>query len=120
MKKVFAVVMLLLTMAGAAFALSDAEYTTLKKSNADFARADKRLTQVWKKLKADSSKAVFAELQEYQREWIASGRDDEARELMKEVVRALDADIDYVEKDRLREVELYSTSPVKLQIWRIF
>ena len=84
MKKVFAVVMLLLTMAGAAFALSDAEYTTLKKSNADFARADKRLTQVWKKLKADSSKAVFAELQEYQREWIASGRDDEARELMNE------------------------------------
>ena len=82
MKKVFAVVALVLAMAGAAFALSDEEYTSLKKSNADFARADKRLTQVWKKLKADLSKSVFAELQKDQREWIDTGRDEEADVLM--------------------------------------
>lgn len=84
MKKILAAVMLLLTMAGAAFALSDQEYLSLKKSNADFARADRRLTQVWKKLKADLSKSVFAELQENQREWIDSGRDEEAEDLMEE------------------------------------
>ena len=82
MKKVFAVIALVLAMAGAAFALSDEEYTSLKKSNADFARADKRLTQVWKKLKADLSKTVFAELQKDQREWINTGRDEEADVLM--------------------------------------
>ena len=42
----------------------------------------------------------------------------QSRELMKDVVRALDADIDYIAKDRLREVELYRDSPVRMFIFR--
>ena len=82
MKKIFAAIVMLLVMAGSAFALSDAEYLTLKKSNSDFARADKRLTQVYGKLKAVLSKKDFAEIMDEQLEWIESGRDQEARALM--------------------------------------
>ena len=42
----------------------------------------------------------------------------QSRELMKDVVRALDADIDYVNKVRLREVELYRDSPIRMFIPR--
>ena len=41
-----------------------------------------------------------------------------SRELMMEVVRSLDADIDYIIRDRLRDVELYSVSPVRMFIPR--
>ena len=84
MRKIFAALMLLVLSASVSFALTDAEYLKMKKTNADFARADKRLSQVWKKLKGAVSKEVFAELQEYQREWIDSGRDIEAQGLMDE------------------------------------
>lgn len=84
MKKLFASIALLLVMAGSAFALSDAEYLRMKKNNADFARADKRLTQVWNKLKASLSRRAFSELQDLQKDWIAYGRDEEAENLMRE------------------------------------
>ena len=84
MKKVFAVLALVLAFAGTAFALSDSEYLSLKKSNADFARADKRLAQVYGKLKDALSKKEFAELKDAQLEWINSGRDEEAEALMNE------------------------------------
>ncbi|MBQ7155243.1 MAG: DUF1311 domain-containing protein [Synergistaceae bacterium] len=84
MKRIFAVLALLLVAVSPAFALSDEEYLTLKKSNADFAKADRRLAQVWKELKADLYKDAFAELQKNQREWIESGRDEEAEDLMSE------------------------------------
>ena len=38
----------------------------------------------------------------------------QSRALMTEVVRALDADIDYIARDKLRDVELYSIAPVRL------
>ena len=84
MRKIFAALMLLVLSASMSFALTDAEYLKMKKTNADFARADKRLSQVWKRLKGSVSKEVFTELQEYQREWIDSGRDIEAQGLMDE------------------------------------
>ena len=84
MRKIFAALMLLVLSASVSFALTDAEYLKMKKTNADFARADKRLSQVWKRLKGSVSKEVFTELQEYQREWIDSGRDIEAQGLMDE------------------------------------
>jgi uncharacterized protein YecT (DUF1311 family) len=82
MKKIFAAIVMVLVMAGSVFALSDAEYLTLKKSNTDFARADNRLTQVYGKLKATLSEKKFAEIKDEQLEWIESGRDHEARALM--------------------------------------
>ena len=68
MRKILAALMLVVMSASVCFALTDAEYLRMKKTNADFARADRRLSQVWKKLKGSLSKEVFAELQEYQRE----------------------------------------------------
>ena len=84
MKKVFAVVAVLLAFVGTAFALSDGEYLSLKKSNSDFAKADKRLAQVYGKLRNALSKKEFAELKDDQLEWINSGRDEEAEALMNE------------------------------------
>ena len=42
----------------------------------------------------------------------------QSRELMSMVVTTLDADIDYVEKDRLRNVELYRNAPVRMFVVR--
>ena len=42
----------------------------------------------------------------------------QSRELMQMVVTTLDADIDYVEKDRLRNVELYRNAPVRMFVVR--
>ena len=82
MKKVFAVIALLLLSASACFALTDSEYLRMKKNNADFARADRRLTQVWNRLKDSLSRRAFLELREFQREWLDSGRDEAAQSYM--------------------------------------
>ena len=42
----------------------------------------------------------------------------QTRELMSDVVRSLDANIDYMEMDRLREVELYRSAPVRMFVPR--
>ena len=80
MKRIFAVLALVLLMAGTAFALSDTEYLRMRQYSAQFARADKTLNRVWAGLKRSLPKNVFAELQELQNEWITSGRDLEAQE----------------------------------------
>ena len=82
MKRFLAILGLLLLSASACFALSDAEYLRMKKNSADFARADKRLNQAWAKLKKSLPKNVFTELDKLQKEWVKSGRDSEAEQLM--------------------------------------
>ena len=84
MKRFFAVLALVLLSAGTAFALSDAEYLRMRRNSAAFAKADKKLNQAWAKLRKSLPKNVFAELEEYQHEWIASGRDIEAQSFMNE------------------------------------
>ena len=75
---------LVIMLAGSAFALSDEEYLRLKKSNADFARADRELTQTWKRLKDSMPKRAFRILQDEQREWIDFLRDRVAEDYMDE------------------------------------
>lgn len=82
MKKVLTAALLALTLTGTAFALSDSEYTSLKKSNADFARADRNLSQVWKKLSDSMPGKSFKLLRSEQREWIDLGRDEDAANYM--------------------------------------
>ena len=84
MKRIFSALALVAVLAGSAFALSDAEYLRLKKSNADFARADKALTQTWNSLKKSMPKSRFKILQEEQREWIEYLRDSVAEDYMKD------------------------------------
>ena len=83
MKRVI-IAVLLLVLAVPAFALSDSEYLRMKKNNADFARADRRLTQVWRDLKVSLPRSVFAELQDLQNDWIFGGRDEAAERYMDE------------------------------------
>lgn len=82
MKRFLTALSLLLLLTAPAFALSDAEYLRMRKSSADFARADKKLNQVWARLKKSLPTKVFTQLDKLQREWVASGRDDEAAALM--------------------------------------
>lgn len=84
MKRIFAVISFVLITAGSAFALSDSEYLRMRRNNVAFARADKILSNVWTNLKRSLPKNVFAQLQKEQREWIASGRDEEAEEYIEQ------------------------------------
>ena len=81
MKRLLAAVLVLL-LSVPSFALSDAEYLRMRKSSADFARADKRLSTVWTNLKKSLPKNVFTRLQAEQREWIESERDKAAEKYM--------------------------------------
>ena len=84
MKRFVSALMLALLLCAPAYSLSDSEYLRMRKSSADFARADKRLNQVWARLKKSLPKNVFTQLDKLQREWIKSGRDDDAAALMDE------------------------------------
>ena len=82
MKRILSALTLTLIFAGAAFGLSDSEYLRLKKSNADFASADRELTRVYKRLQNRLPGWAFKILREEQREWISGGRDDDAESYM--------------------------------------
>lgn len=82
MKRLLSAAILTLILAGSAFGLSDKEYLRMKQSNADFARADARLTRVWNRLKDRMPGWAFKLLREEQREWIDGWRDEDARMYM--------------------------------------
>ena len=84
MKKLISVFALLILMAAPSFALSDAEYLKMKKNNQSFARADRKLTNVWNKLKKSLPEFVFEALKKDQREWIKQGRDNDAKKYIEE------------------------------------
>ena len=68
--------------AASALALSDAEYRRMKQDSPAFAKADRELTQAWNEAKRALGKSGFDRLKKEQREWIVSGRDERAEELM--------------------------------------
>ncbi len=82
MKRILALMALVMLLASPAFALSDSDYLKYKK-NAKFYQADKKLTQVWNSLKKSMQPKHFAELQQNQRYWIKTGRDEVARAYIK-------------------------------------
>ena len=82
MKRIITAAVLVMMLGAQAFALSDEEYLRLKKSSADFARADRNLTQVWKKVTGSMSGRSLRIIREEQREWISEGRDDAAETYM--------------------------------------
>ncbi|MBQ7168383.1 MAG: DUF1311 domain-containing protein [Synergistaceae bacterium] len=91
MKRLLLLLSLLFLLTAPAYSLSDAEYLRMRKSSADFARADKRLNQVWAGLRKSLPKKVFTQLDKLQREWITSGRDDEAAALMEDGYSRMEA-----------------------------
>lgn len=91
MRRLISALTLILLLTVPAFGLSDSEYLRMRKSSSDFARADKRLNQVWANLKKSLPKNVFTQLDKLQREWVKSGRDDEATELMNDGYSRMEA-----------------------------
>ena len=84
MKKFFSILTLLILIASPSFALSDAEYLKMKRNSQSFVRADRKLTNTWNKLKKSLPEDAFEDLQKNQREWIKKGRDDAAKNYIKE------------------------------------
>ena len=68
-------------LAGAALALTGAEYREMLK-DPGFAEADQALNQAWSEAKELMPKAAFEALKKEQSAWVAKGRDTEAKELI--------------------------------------
>ena len=83
MKRFLTAIILVMVLCVPAFALSNEDYIRFKRYPA-FAEADRSLTSAYNDAKDSMSYTDFEELRESQREWIDSGRDREARRLMRE------------------------------------
>lgn len=81
MKRFLAVVTLVFILAAPSFALTNREYGNLM-SNPEFARADRRLNQVYADLRRTVSRAVWSVLEDEQKEWVEWGRDEDAQAYM--------------------------------------
>ena len=86
-RKILAVLCLVLAFAGAASALTGAEYREMLEDRG-FAAADKALNQAWAEAKKVMPKAAFEVLKKEQGVWVAKGRDTEAKEFMKNGMEA--------------------------------
>ena len=84
--KIFYLVIMLFALVSSASALSDKEYRQLIK-NQSFSDADKALNQAWTNAKNSLSEKDFNALKKSQTRWIKSGRDNEARQLLKKLSR---------------------------------
>ncbi|MBR0069128.1 MAG: DUF1311 domain-containing protein [Synergistaceae bacterium] len=104
MKRFMSIIAVILVLAVPALALSDAEYLRMKKSSADFAAADKFLSDAYNNVKNVMSRSEFASVKEEQREWIKSGRDEAARAFMNEGYSKIEA---YTKATEERAEELY-------------
>ena len=98
MKRLLAALTLILALYVPAYALSDEDYIRFKR-NPSFAEADRSLASAYNDAKDAVSHSDFEELRDSQREWIDSGRDREARRLMREDYSRLEA---YTEVTRRR------------------
>ena len=90
---VFAVLLALAALLAApACAMSDAEYREMMKDPA-FAAADEQLNKAWKAVvgRPGAGRAEIAALKKDQRDWVAKGRDAEAKSMMAEGLSAVTA-----------------------------
>lgn len=79
MKRIFSALLLVALLGGSAFGLSDKEYTRMKKSSKAFREADKFMNECYRECRQTLPRSEFEQVQEEQREWIKSGRDEEAQ-----------------------------------------
>ncbi len=104
MKRLMSIVAVVLVFTVPAFALSDAEYLRMKRSSAEFAAADKFLSEAYNNVKNVMSRSEFASVKEEQREWIKRGRDEAARAFMDDGYSRIEA---YTKATEERGEELY-------------
>lgn len=91
-----------------AFALSNSEYLKMKKDSA-FNEADGHLTRAYNQAKNSMSASDFEKLKREQRQWVADGRDKEAKRLMRNGFDKLGA---YTDATLNRAREIYSRIPL--------
>ncbi|MBQ7154402.1 MAG: hypothetical protein IJR85_02465 [Synergistaceae bacterium] len=84
MRRIISAIMLVLLLAGTAFALEDSEYRKMKESNGKFAEADRLLNEAYIKLRQAVPATKTREVRAEQREWLDSGRDIAASQYMEE------------------------------------
>lgn len=76
--------LVLMFFASPLYAMNEAEYQRLVKSWPAFAKANEDLNETWKVYTSGLKKADKSFILKSQRQWIKTGRDEEARELMDE------------------------------------
>ena len=91
MKRIISAAVLTLILAGAAFGLSDKEYIRMKKSSRAFREADEFMTECYEECKDTLPYSQFREVQKEQREWIKSGRDEEAQIFIEDGMTRIEA-----------------------------
>ena len=99
MKRFLAVVTLVFILAAPSFALTNREYGNLM-SNPEFARADRRLNQIYADLRRTVSRAVWSVLKDEQKEWVDWGRDEDAQAYMDEYA--------YIRNEKQRWIKAYT------------
>lgn len=105
MKRLFSILVFLFLFCVPAFALSDAEYLKWKKNSAEFREADELMSESYNSCKQILPKSKFKVIQQEQREWIKSGRDERAEEIMEnEGCSRLEA---YIKATEERDDDLY-------------
>ena len=82
MKRLFVMMTFLVLLSVPSFALSEAEYLSMKENNPDYARAESELTRIWNELKSSLSVEAFEELKQEQSAWITTERDEEAERFL--------------------------------------
>lgn len=107
MKRLISALALITVLCVPALALTDAEYLDMKK-DPEFRVADSQLTRAYNQAKSSMSKSNFEKLQREQRQWIKSGRDSEAKKVMRNQNTKLFA-YTYVTLERARKI--YSAIP---------
>ena len=84
-KRILSALVLIAVLAGSAYALSDKDYTRMKRESSVFREADRKLGAVWHRIEDEITKparSVFEILKSEQRDWIKSGRDRVAKKYM--------------------------------------
>lgn len=107
MKHLISALALIVVLCVPALALSDAEYLDMKK-NPEFRAADNQLTRAYNQAKSSMSKSDFEKLKREQLQWIKSGRDNEARKVIRNRNNKLFA-YTHVTLERARKI--YSAIP---------
>ncbi len=82
MKRILSALLLVVVLAGSAFGLSDKEYLKMKKNSRAFREADAFLTECYNECKDTLPYSEFKKVQQEQREWLKSERDELARDFM--------------------------------------
>lgn len=82
MRRLILAFIMTLLFASGCFALSENEFKTLHESSQEFRKADAILNDTWKRVRASIKNEDKQYLLQIQKEWLKTGRDEEARAYM--------------------------------------